>query len=178
MTNALHFVLGYDAMNPHPKAPTTHESFMTKWETALQNVGLRIVLGKIRGLLPTGSFNAACASVHDFVDFHVNLAHENKASEANRAMAEAFITQSDDRKYVRSQLIQGIMGAQDTTSVLTSNTLFLLAKRPDLWKEIRAQVLQQGSSFFEFDALRTNETLLNILFECKIRSKGLKMEHR
>ncbi|KAJ4305531.1 hypothetical protein N0V90_001062 [Kalmusia sp. IMI 367209] len=167
MNNALHFVLGYDAMNPHPGAPLSRDGFMSRWNDGMQGVGLRIATGRLSSLLPTARFKAACSQVQSFVEFHIkqSLENDSKTKKESQILTESLLAQTDDRTLTRNMLVQAVIGAQDTTSVLTSNTLYLLAQHPALWQELRVEVSKLGSDLFTFDALRTNEVIQNMLLE-------------
>lgn len=174
MNNALQFTLGYDAMNPHPETPPSLEQFSSVWRDGMQGVGIRLTIGHLASLLLTAKFKKACREVHDFVEFHIQraLKTDNSKSEKKGSVG-SFLEQTEDRTLIRSTLVQSIIGAQDTTSVLVSNTIHLLARHPALWKELRQEVLRHGDELFTFDALRSNELIQNMLSECELRSACL-----
>lgn len=168
MDNALQFVLGYDTTNPHPDAPLSRDSLNSIWADGMQGIAFRVLTGRLSFLFPMSNFKRSCTQVHNFVEFHIQQAL-NKTTEKNKSQVavETVLAQTDDRTLVRNMLVQGIIGAQDTTSVLTSNTIHLLARHPALWKELRGEVLKHGDEMFTFDTLRSNDVIQNMLSECK-----------
>jgi cytochrome P450 len=167
MNNALQFILGYDTTNPHPDAPLSRSAFESIWVDGMQGIAFRLLTGRLNFLFPMTKFKQACFKVHDFVEFHIQQAVKTTEKNKSQVAVASLLAQTKDRTLVRNMAVQGIIGAQDTTSVLTSNTIHLLARHPALWKELRAEVLRHGEGFYTFDALRSNEFLQNMLSECK-----------
>ncbi|KAF2727650.1 cytochrome P450 [Polyplosphaeria fusca] len=165
MNNALHWTIGFDAMNPPKDAPYSRDEFLKLWDQGVMGTGLRLMLGSMKFLLPDKSFNRVCDSIRSFVDYHIERAMKRNDTQEPKRFVDAFISESDDRSFIRNHLIQGIIGAQDTTSVLMSNTIHFLARRPELWKELREEVLSKGDDIFSFDSLRTNTFMQNIFSE-------------
>ncbi|OAG12107.1 cytochrome P450, partial [Paraphaeosphaeria sporulosa] len=166
MNNALNFTLGYDTMNPHPDAPLSRDQFESIWADGMQGIAFRILTGRLISLFPMTKFKQACRQAHQFVEFHIQQALKTN-SEKNKSQVgvELLLAQTEDRTLVRNMLVQGIIGAQDTTSVLASNTIHLLARHPAIWKELREEVLRRGGDLFTFEALRSNDIIQNILSE-------------
>jgi len=171
MNNALQFVLGYDAMHPHPDAPLSRDTFIGIWADGMHGIAWRTLTGRLKFLFPMTKFKQACTQVGEFVEFHIQQAAKS-TTEKNKTQVgvESLLAQTGDRTLVRNMLVQGIIGAQDTTSVLTSNKIYLLARHPALWQELRQEVLKHGNELFTFDALRSNEVIQNMLSECKSHS--------
>ncbi|KAF2655744.1 cytochrome P450 [Lophiostoma macrostomum CBS 122681] len=165
MNNALHFGLGFDALNPHEETPLSREEFMSIWTDGMQGIGMRLLTGRLNWLLPMTKFKQSCVKVHDFVEFYINKAATTGTKQDKTQVAVSLLEQTEDRTLIRNMLVQGIIGAQDTTSVLTSNTIHLLARHPVFWDELREEVLKRGEELFTFDALRTNEVIQNLLSE-------------
>ena len=129
---------------------------------------MRILTGRLNWLLPMSKFKESCIKVHNFVEFHIKKASKaEKKAAKDQVGVEMLLAQTEDRTLVRNMLVQGIIGAQDTTSVLTSNTIRALSRNPTLWNELREEVLKCGDDLFTFDGLRSNEIIQNILSECK-----------
>ncbi|KAF2111409.1 cytochrome P450 alkane hydroxylase-like protein [Lophiotrema nucula] len=162
--NALYFILGYDVNNPPEGIPSSRDQFLDSWGKAIEGTGLRLMLGGFRSLLPTGAYKRVCGQVHDFVAFCVERASID-TDNGSKNMAKTFLSLGRDKLWIRNHLVQGIIGAQDTTSILLSNTVYFLARSPAHWKFLREEALRQGDSMFEWDALRNNTVIQNMLFE-------------
>jgi hypothetical protein len=66
---------------------------------------------------------------------------------------------------MRSQLIQAKLGTLETTAVIVSNTVFLLAWDTKYWQQLRSFVAQRGDGLFTFDDLNSFSLLQNVLKE-------------
>ncbi|KAI0905790.1 hypothetical protein F4823DRAFT_566440 [Ustulina deusta] len=53
-------------------------------------------------------------------------------TDAKGPLIEFLAASSDDVQFIRSQIIQGMMASQETTSALLGNTIFLLARHPKI----------------------------------------------
>ena len=58
------------------------------------------------------------------------------------------------------------MAAQETTSNLLANTVFLLSRHPAYWQRIRQEAVEKGTSLLTYDALMSSTLLQNLLHEC------------
>lgn len=59
-----------------------------------------------------------------------------------------------------------MMAAQETTSSLLGNAVFLLSRHPSYWGQVRKEVLAKGD-MLKFDTLLNSKMLQNILLESK-----------
>lgn len=131
-------------------------------------MGLRLLLGSMRFLAPKAHYAKACATVHSFVDFAIDKAEERLLANAvgkTKSAADILLSQTSDRKYAQAQLLQGILGNQDTTSVLCSNVVQLLAEHPEIWARLRKEVKESDRELLTYDGLRENRLIQNILLE-------------
>jgi hypothetical protein len=170
MNNALNTVLGFDTLNPPKDSPYSRDEFIHLWEQGVMGTGLRLMFGSLSFILPSKSFERSCASIRKFVNFYIDRERDKADRMGPKNFVEAFLEHTDDQEFIRNHLVQGIIGAQDTTSILMSNTVHFLARRPELWRELREEVLSKGDSLFSFDNLRHNTLIQNIFSECTYRT--------
>lgn len=153
---------------------------MNVFHSALFGTQIRLILGRLRVLLPKAKYQRDCRVAHEFLDYYINKVLEEKQSAASgaqtpdaqgskhkRSMVQGLAEQTDEKDHIRSQILQGMMASEETTSVLLINAIFFLSRNPSLWHQIRAETLSKGSSMLEFDALNAFKVLRNVLFECK-----------
>ena len=79
---------------------------------------------------------------HQLIDFHIDRALQEAdrgAENRHRGLLEHPIQQTDDKVEIRNQMIQGTIAAQDTTSVIISNTI-LLFRDPTFLERLRVEV--------------------------------------
>lgn len=70
----------------------------------------------------------------------------------------------------RSQILQGMMASQETTSALVGNTLFLLYRHPGHWEKVHDEVIKKGEHRVKNDALFKTKVPQNILLGCKCQT--------
>lgn len=173
--SSLHFLLGIDP-SERDQAPYTAEEFIHSFHAAIFGTGLRIMLGRFRGLAPKAAYAETCRRAHEYIEYYIKRALEesipgqespstHEPLRRQRSMVEELATQTNDMNFIRSQILQGMLAAQETISVLVSNTLFLLTRHPDEWAQLRMEVLDYGEALFEFHNLSSFKPLQHILNE-------------
>jgi cytochrome P450 len=135
------------------------------------------MLGNFSFLLPSREFKAMCETAHEFIDYYIDkalaiereekVAGKKDGEKERKTLLQLTAEQTQDQTELRSQILQGIMAGQDTTSVLLANTIFLLFRHPDMWTRLRTEVLEMGDREVTFDSLKTLKFLQNVLAECK-----------
>jgi cytochrome P450 len=138
--------------------------------------GMRVMLGRWQGLAPKTKFQEACRQAHEYLEHYIQQSkneneHSNEHSSTlddkkHRSMIQGLTEQTDNIEFIRSQILQGMMASQETTAVLISNTMFLLAKHPKEWAKLRAEISGKGKALLDFDSLSTSKIIQNILSEC------------
>lgn len=139
---------------------------------------LKLMLGPAFKPIPQAKYLKACEIAHHFLDYYVDQAlsetttsldtNSNDAEPNHKeSVIQGLSSQTQDRNSTRSQIIQGMMASQETTSELLGNTLFLLARHPIYWEQIRTEALRNGNKLLEFDALLHSKALQNTLLEGK-----------
>lgn len=179
LNTSLHFLLGIsdDNEGEHQEAPApcTTEEFVDAFHSALFLTMVRIIVGKVWRVLPKSKYFRVCKKAHEFLDHYIQAAigesksNDNTGQESDRpkTLVQNLVSASEDKPFIRSQVIQGMMASQETTSSLLGNTLFLLARHAEYWGKVRREVLEGGEAMLDFETLRENRVLRNILLECK-----------
>jgi cytochrome P450 len=107
--------------------------------------------------------------VHDFVDYFVDkgLAKEKSGqSDPERyVFIDELVSQTSDRVRIRSELLNILLAGRDTTASLLTNLWFVLAKRPDVWARLQADVAQLGGEKPTFEQLRDLKYLRALMNE-------------
>ena len=139
--------------------------------------GMRMALGRLNFVLPRKQWQEACNVVHRYIDYHIERVLSKDKLEQDSSQGEPKLgkkslvfelaKQTGDTIEIRNQILQGMMAAQDTTSHLLSNTLFLLSRDPSAWERVREEALALGLSRLDFESLRQMSFLGNVLRECK-----------
>ncbi len=117
---------------------------------------------------------ATYAKLHAYIDAHVKRALEATKDEAETEMkSKRYILLHEMAKQIRDpvdlrfQVLNVFVPARDSISILISNTLFFLARKPELWAKLRADSVALGDQPLTFELLMSlqffryviNETL-------------------
>lgn len=157
-------------------SPVDGKAFLKAFQLSLRSMGIRLYLGPLRFMLPKSAGTLHWQVVHEFIDFYVDRALQTIKSEAkdsshnvqarHRSLLDVLAEQTPDRIEIRNQIIQGMMAAQDTTAILISNSLFLLARNPAVWERLRNETTRAGSKTLTPEDIKGFNLLRNILHEC------------
>lgn len=169
-------MLGIDPSEESEQAPDTPEKFIQNFHAAVLGTGLRIMLGRFKNLAPKAAYIDICRRVHEYIEYYIRQAlkdyslkekslNTHAPYQRQRSLVQNLATQTNDMRFIRSQILQGMMAAQETISVLVSNTMFLMARHPSEWALLRNEVLGGGEDLFNYHELSTFKPLQNILSE-------------
>lgn len=179
LNSSINFLLGLDARTESEDAPCSPGTFVDAFHDGIFGCALQIIFGPFAALIPKPKYWSGVATSHEFLDFYVQRALEQRKSATRQAqnqdignfkhssLMEGLVAQTDDKLYIRYQILQGLMASQETTSNLLGNTLFLLSRDPVHWQKIRKEALEKGDRLLNFDDLLSSKILQNILQECK-----------
>lgn len=145
-------------------------SFLKAWQLSLRSCSIRNSLGLLRFLTSKSASTEQWQKIHDLIDFHITQRLDErlaKPDERQPSLLDHLIDQTRDTLEIRNQIIQGMMAAQDTTSILISNTIFLLSRHPVIWRRLREEQASVDLEFFNSESAKRPGLLLNVLHECK-----------
>ncbi|KAI9149954.1 Cytochrome P450 monooxygenase lepH [Paramyrothecium foliicola] len=155
--------------------PPHAEGFLDAFQDGFKGCGMRIALGPLNFLMPTTAWLKACYRVHKFADVYVDRAiaqRENHNSTAygegknqKRTLLSHMVQQTDHKATLRNQVVQAMMAATETTASLVSHVIRNLASHPDVFTQVRAEVLALGDSPLDFDQLPRIKSLQHAITE-------------
>jgi len=126
----------------------------------------RILLGKAWVLVPQKKYLDACKVAHQYLIYYIDLALSNReGSIKSHSLLASLSQQTEDRDFIRNQILQGMMASQETTSALLGNACFLLARHPQYWQELRSTSQVSQGEELTFETLLNIKIIQNILFE-------------
>lgn len=157
------------------------QEFLKAFDNSLFGSGLRIALGPFKLLFRDTKWRESCKVTHKFADRYVEKALDyrkkfiskstqsalDQKSDRRHILLYAMAEQTDDRTDLRNQILQALMAAQETTAALISNVIFLLARHPDVWQELRKEVVSLRDTRLDIDVLQSMVYLRNVLNESK-----------
>jgi cytochrome P450 len=151
--------------------------FESAFESSSLGVGLRMRLGSFYWMLNYHlGWRRACNVCKDyatrFVDDALKLRAEGEKVE-DGTVKGIFLRQlaefTQDRTVLRDQLMQLLFAGRDTTATLICFALLCLARNPDAWQKMRAEVLDHfgsdNSSEMSFETLKSCAYLQHVLQE-------------
>lgn len=109
----------------------------------------RAWLQKWYWLMSPPQFHKDNKIVHNFADYYVkkalamNEAEIEKKSEGGYIFLYELVKQTRDPQVLRDQLLNIMIAGRDTTAGLMSFCFYELAKRPDVWAKLKAEVYEK-----------------------------------
>jgi cytochrome P450 len=150
---------------------------------ALEGMFPRLMLGRFAFLLKGSEKQCkkTCAEVHAIIDGYIDEEMELQAklktqgkeldtdgdSAYGYVLLRELVKQTDDKEYIRSELANIFFPARDTAAMLTRNVIFMVARRPEVWDKLRAEVLAIGDAELTFELLKTLKYTHAVMNESK-----------
>ncbi|KAF2761351.1 cytochrome P450 [Pseudovirgaria hyperparasitica] len=146
-------------------------SFADAFNYAQRACATRSRLGALRVFYSDSKDTASTRICHAFVQKYVNdallyrkhldLDPEKAAppSDAKYVFLHELAKSTTDPVRLRDELLNVLLAGRDTTASLLSNLFFVLARRPDIWAKLRAEVAQLGGAPPSYEQLRNMKYL-------------------
>lgn len=154
------------------------DRFQKAYDLAQGRLTNRLRLGKFVCFFRDKEFDNACNIVHSFIDKIIFKAlekqHPKDAEKSIDSKGESgryvFMTEllkaTTDAKQLRDELLNILLAGRDTTASLLSNTFHVLARRPDIWKKLKAEVDTLRDVQPNYETLKNLKYLRYLLNEC------------
>jgi cytochrome P450 len=178
LDSATEFLFGESVNSLISTEGSESQQFGADFDFAQSQLGARSRMGNLVYLFRSSEFDKACKRVHEFVDKIVHKALEKtvepldaeKSIDGNgESQRYIFATEmaksTRDPEQLRSELLNILLAGRDTTASLLSHTFHVLARRPDIWQKLKAEVDELGGKKPTYDTLRNMKYLKNILNE-------------
>jgi cytochrome P450 len=154
------------------------------FDDALKGMRKRFVLGKLSFLAGSDKeWLGKCAEVHEIIDSFIEeeirvqqLAKRDEKSKKLKpegipysyVLLKELVRETDDKIFIRNELMNVFFPARDTTAAMTGNILFLLARHPEVWKTLRSEVLAIGEQELTFELLKSMKYMNAVMSEGKL----------
>jgi len=128
-------------------------------------------------------FERACDTMHSIIDDMIRAFLTKLEKTESSTHSQEGDGEGDDGKYVflhemakttsdplelRHEILNVLVAGRDTTASLLSNVFFILARRPDLWASVRAEVVETFNGRLpDYETLRSMRQVRNLMNECK-----------
>lgn len=135
--------------------------------------------GKLADWLRGSSFKNDVRYVQDFVDHFVRKGLEYRKTldlskgppELDEGERYVFLNElvksTADPIQIRAELLNILLAGRDTTASLLSDVWFVLARRPDIWAKLKAEVEELGGEKPTYQQIKDMKYLRMVLNECK-----------
>ncbi|KAF3394002.1 Cytochrome P450 52A13 [Penicillium rolfsii] len=180
LDSATEFLFGESVHSLKNTVPLSASSFAKDFNKAQEGLTLRSRLGSLMGLHYDRDFSRAVINARAYVDRFVQKAIDYRIAleSGNGELGKPH--ELDDQHYVflyelskrtrnktelTDQLLSILLAGRDTTASLLSITFFVMAKRPDIWKKLRQEVLKLGDRKPSFQDLKSMSYLTWVMNE-------------
>lgn len=144
-------------------------------QVTIGNGGRSLVnLGKFFG---NDEFEKNCKIVHDFVDKIVHkILKEVDPSDPEKSVGVnggryVFLIETAkvtrDPEQLRDESLNILLAGRDTTASLLSHTFHVLARRPDIWAKLQAEIDELNGEKPDYETIKQMKYLKYVLNECE-----------
>ncbi|KAF7854577.1 hypothetical protein EAF04_010386 [Stromatinia cepivora] len=175
LDTATEFLFGQSVHSLTSIEGSEQQKFGTAFDLGQIKLEGRFTMGKLSNWMCDSEFDGACKTVHSFVDKIVYEAlskidaKEEKAVEGHGPGRYLFLTEmvkaTRDPKQIRDELLNILLAGRDTTASLLSNTFHVLARRPDIWKKLKAEVNELHGEKPDYETMRSIKYIKYLLNE-------------
>lgn len=149
------------------------EDFGYLFDYAQNGLAKRSRLGPLYWTHRDSTFDYACNFCHTVVDKFVTRALElkhgaSKEKGENYVFLNELAMRIEDPIALRDEAMNIMIAGRDTTASLLSNLFVALAKNPEIWKRLHAEVQELNGQKPDYETLRNMKYLRNSLNEGEI----------
>jgi cytochrome P450 len=181
--SATEFLFGESANILQSPEGSEQQIFGKAFDFGQAELAIRSRLGPYVWLYQNRKFDEACKIVHKFVDKFVLRALEYRkmrdlekhvGDEKKYVFSYELAKATQDPKRLRDEILNILLAGRDTTASLLSHTWHTLARRPDVWAKLRAEVDALGGRAPDYETLRNMKYLKYVLNECKFHAQTIR----
>ena len=164
-------------------ANSPQAQFVDAFDSASEKMIYRMNLGPLVFLHLSRKFRRACHTVHNFVDNTIASVLSEKRNAALQIGEKAqngtrynFLEELSDsvknREKLRSELLNILLAGRDTTAALLSHAFWALARSPDVWAKLDAEVSDLQGQAPDYEQLKNMTYLRHVLHESEFSCKS------
>ena len=180
--SATEFLFGHsvNSLSSCQTESDTGVQFAKSFNYAQHECAQRFRMGPLMRFYKNATGDRHVQITHEFVDQFVDRAIEyrrtadlEKAPEKQKGQylfLHELAKATDDKRRLRDELLNVLLAGRDTTASLLSNMFFEIAKRPNIWAKLRAEVAELDGELPTYDQLRNLKYLKYCLNECELSS--------
>ncbi|KUJ19695.1 cytochrome P450 alkane hydroxylase-like protein, partial [Mollisia scopiformis] len=175
LDSSTEFVFGKSAnsLSPETDSPIARR-LPGIFDEALVSMFTRYMMGKFSFMAGSKKkFLAQCKEVHDIIDGFIDEEIElqkfgtniDSAGPYSYVLLKEMVRTTDDRRAIRNELMNVFFPAHDSSAIFLSNIIFLLARYPNKWDKLRAEVLGIGKQKLTFELLKSMKYMQAVMNE-------------
>jgi len=177
LDSATEFLFGESVNSLLSPEGSEQQRFGQAFDAAQVSIGNLSLFGKFSRYFTNDDFEKNCKIVHDFVDKIVYKTlkevdpldpEKNAALNGGRYV---FLTETAkvtrNPKQLRDESLNILLAGRDTTASLLSHTFHVLARRPDIWKKLQAEIDDLNGKKPDYDTIKQMKYLKYLLTECE-----------
>lgn len=139
------------------------KNFAAAFNLAQHDALVRARMGSLAVFRKDAKADEAIRICHEYVDKFVDDAvryRESRDVEKDGAPEEKYLflhelaRSTTDKKRLRDELLNVLLAGRDTTASLLSNMFFEIAKQPQIWAKLRAEIGELGGQTPSYEQLR------------------------
>ncbi|KAI9704493.1 MAG: hypothetical protein M1820_005567 [Bogoriella megaspora] len=174
LTASLDYLFAQSIIFPNIDHSSLNARFLRAFRAATAGAGRRHFRGKLRNFIPDRLFNEACRELHEIADMHVEAALGHIKQDPPEASAStldrsAFLLdlarQTEDRVYLRNQLLAVFMAGHESTAVLVEDAIFEMVRHPEVWSRARVEAENLSGKSLTFESVRSQGYMYQIIKE-------------
>ena len=153
--------------------------FMEAFQDAQFGCEDRARWGRLANFIPQPLFYKSVKLIHEYMDGHVEKGLQYSSSpgaagktietEGRYVLLKELGMVIGDRRLLRDELLTIFFAGRDTTASLLCSTFFTLARRTDIWRQLRSEVAQLAGAKPTFTQLSQMSYTKNVLNESRPR---------
>jgi cytochrome P450 len=157
-------------------ATTRGDMFSDAFGYVTEKIGVKSRVGKLAVLMPDPKWNPSCEFVHEYIQDYVEQALEKrtqyvsvKEKEDEEAARYVFLNELAKTGYgakkIQDELTNVLVAGRDTTASLLAHVWYVLARRPDVFSKLRAEILKLDGKAPSFEQIKEMKYLQYVLNE-------------
>lgn len=145
--------------------------FAENFTNATEVIGNRARLGKLAGLFRNKQFDDEVKFIHEYIQVYVRKALEQKANPEKTENASKYVflehlaMSENSSQKIQAELLNILVAGRDTTAGTLAHLWYTLARRPDVFEKLRAEVLRLEDREPSFEQIKEMKYLQYCLNE-------------
>jgi cytochrome P450 len=153
------------------------DQFADAFGYVTERIGFRNRVGKLAVLFPDPKWHASIKFVHEYVGDYVQQALAKSKQYASgkekvdeeEASRYVFLNELAKTGYgpkkIQDELLNILLAGRDTTASLLAHVFYILARRPDVFEKLRAEIMRVGTNSPSFEQIKEMKYLQYVMNE-------------